>query len=47
LRFEQRAFRRRFVNRPFVTLSYAQSLDGSIATEPGKPCALSSPPRSS
>jgi GTP cyclohydrolase II len=42
LRFEQRAFRRRFVNRPFVTLSYAQSLDGSIATEPGKPCALSS-----
>lgn len=29
------------VNRPFVTLSYAQSLDGSIAPEPGKPCALS------
>lgn len=29
------------VNRPFVTLSYAQSLDGSIASEPGRPCALS------
>ncbi len=42
LLFEQRAFRLRLVNRPFVTLSYAQSLDGSIATEPGKPCALSS-----
>jgi 3,4-dihydroxy 2-butanone 4-phosphate synthase/GTP cyclohydrolase II len=27
--------------RPFVTLSYAQSLDGSIALEPGQPCALS------
>lgn len=28
--------------RPFVTLSYAQSLDGSIAFEGGSPCALSS-----
>lgn len=29
--------------RPFVTLSYAQSLDGSIAARPGAPTALSSP----
>jgi len=27
--------------RPFVTLSYAQSLDGSIAARPGRPLALS------
>ncbi len=27
--------------RPFVTLSYAQSLDGCIAVEPGRPFALS------
>lgn len=27
---------------PFVTLSYAQSVDGSIATRPAKPVALSS-----
>ena len=27
--------------RPFVTLSYAQSLDGSITDRPGKPLALS------
>ena len=27
--------------RPFVTLAYAQSLDGSLATTPGKPLALS------
>lgn len=27
---------------PFVTLSYAQSVDGSIATQPGRPFALSS-----
>lgn len=27
--------------RPFVTLTYAQSLDGSIAGEPGKPLRLS------
>jgi len=27
--------------RPFVTLAYAQSVDGSIALEPGRPCALS------
>jgi GTP cyclohydrolase II len=31
-------------NRPFITLSYAQSLDGSIAGSDGHPLALSSPP---
>ncbi len=30
--------------RPFVTLSYAQSLDGSIADSDGRPLALSSAP---
>lgn len=29
---------------PFVTLTYAQSLDGCIALNPGGPCLLSSPP---
>jgi GTP cyclohydrolase II len=29
--------------RPFVTLSYAQSLDGSIAAKRGRPLALSGP----
>jgi 3,4-dihydroxy 2-butanone 4-phosphate synthase/GTP cyclohydrolase II len=29
--------------RPFVTLTYAQSLDGSIAAAPGRPLALSGP----
>jgi len=29
--------------RPFVTLSFAQSLDGSIAAEPGAPTRISSP----
>lgn len=29
--------------RPFVTLSYAQSLDGSIAVDTGAACALSGP----
>lgn len=28
-------------NRPFVTLSYAQSVDGCIASHPGQPLALS------
>jgi len=28
-------------NRPYVTLSYAQSIDGSIASRPGRPLALS------
>ena len=32
---------RRRTGRPFVTLSYAQSLDGSIADRPGRPLALS------
>lgn len=27
---------------PFITLSYAQSVDGSIAAQPWRPCALSS-----
>jgi len=31
-------------DRPFVTLSYAQSLDGSIAAADGRPLPLSSPP---
>lgn len=29
--------------RPFVTLSYAQSVDGSIAARPGRPLRLSGP----
>jgi 3,4-dihydroxy 2-butanone 4-phosphate synthase/GTP cyclohydrolase II len=32
------------VDRPFITLSYAQSLDGSIALKDGRPLTLSSPP---
>lgn len=32
-----------YPDRPWVTLSYAQSLDGSIALASGKPVALSSP----
>jgi 3,4-dihydroxy 2-butanone 4-phosphate synthase/GTP cyclohydrolase II len=32
---------RRHTGRPFVTLSYAQSMDGSIAARPGQPLALS------
>jgi GTP cyclohydrolase II len=35
-------FRQR-TGRPLVTLSYAQSLDGSIADRPGRPLALSGP----
>lgn len=31
------------IGRPFVTLTYAQSLDGSIAAQPGKPLVFSSP----
>jgi len=34
----------RQTGRPFVTLSYTQSLDGSIADRPGRPLALSGPP---
>ena len=32
---------RRPAGRPYVTLSYAQSIDGSIACRPGRPLALS------
>jgi 3,4-dihydroxy 2-butanone 4-phosphate synthase/GTP cyclohydrolase II len=32
---------RRQTGRPYVTLTYAQSLDGAIATRPGHPLALS------
>ena len=35
------ATHRRQTGRPLVTLSYAQSLDGSIADRPGRPLALS------
>ncbi len=34
---------RRRTGRPFVTLSYAQSLDGCIAARPGQPFLLSGP----
>ena len=37
------AAHRRRTGRPLVTLSYAQSLDGSIADRPGRPLALSGP----
>ena len=37
-----RDFRQRH-GRPFVTLSYAQSIDGCIAAQAGKPLALSGP----
>jgi GTP cyclohydrolase II len=33
----------RRTGRPFVTLTYAQSLDGSIAADPGQPLSLSGP----
>ncbi|MCB8945765.1 MAG: GTP cyclohydrolase II [Ardenticatenaceae bacterium] len=33
----------RHLNRPFITLSYAQSLDGSITKQRGQPLAISSP----
>jgi len=38
---QKAADRRRHTSRPFVTLSYAQSVDGSIAARPGQPLALS------
>lgn len=40
-RMGQHAARR--LGRPFITLAYAQSLDGSIAAERGQPLALSGP----
>jgi GTP cyclohydrolase II len=38
---QKAAERHRHTGRPFVTLSYAQSVDGSIAASPGQPLALS------
>ncbi len=38
---QRAAERRRHTGRPFVTLSYAQSMDGSIAAHSGQPLALS------
>ena len=38
---QKAAEHRRHTGRPFVTLSYAQSVDGSIAARPGQPLALS------
>ena len=38
---QRAAERRRHTSRPFVTLSYAQSMDGSIAAAHGQPLALS------
>lgn len=39
--FARASCRPAVVRRPYVTLSYAQSIDGSIACRPGKPLALS------
>lgn len=39
----QNAGRAPLEGRPFVTLTYAQSIDGSIAFERGRPCLLSGP----
>lgn len=38
---QEAAAHRQRTGRPYVTLSYAQSLDGSIAARPGRPLALS------
>ena len=40
--FDRLAEQRDAGRRPFVTLSYAQSIDGSIAARPARPFALSS-----
>jgi GTP cyclohydrolase II len=42
-RLAQAAAHRQRVGRPFVTLSYAQSLDGCITDQAGRPLALSGP----
>lgn len=42
-RLEGAVARRARNSRPFVTLTYAQSLDGSIAARSGRPLALSGP----
>lgn len=40
---DRMAAHRKQTGRPFVTLSYAQSLDGSIAARPREPLAISGP----
>jgi GTP cyclohydrolase II len=40
---QRAAAHRQRTGRPFVTLSYAQSLDGCIAADPGQPMSLSGP----
>jgi GTP cyclohydrolase II len=40
---ERATAHRQRTGRPFVTLTYAQSLDGSIAADPGQPLSLSGP----
>lgn len=42
-RLAQAAGHRLRTGRPFVTLSYAQSLDGCLTDQPGQPFALSGP----
>jgi len=42
-RLREAAGYRKQTGQPFVTVSYAQSLDGSIATRLGRPMAISSP----
>jgi len=42
-RLAQAAGHRQRTGRPFVTLSYAQSLDGCLSDRPGQPLALSGP----
>ena len=42
-RLAQAAVHRQRMGYPFVTLSYAQSLDGCITDRPGQPLALSGP----
>ena len=38
---EKTVTHRQRTGRPYVTLTYAQSLDGAIAARPGHPLALS------
>jgi GTP cyclohydrolase II len=43
IRLREAPVYRKQTGKPFVTVSYAQSLDGSIAARPGRPMTLSSP----